>query len=53
MNQSLRPCQIDPLRMDGTHPTKHADELAGHGGFDATHVAVLRSDLNTDRKSVV
>jgi hypothetical protein len=38
---------VDPMRMDGTSPTKNVDELAGHGGFDETHVAVLRSDLAT------
>ena len=38
---------IDPMRMDGTEPQKGVDELEGHGGFDATHVAVLRSDLAT------
>lgn len=43
---------IDPMRMDGTHPKANVDELAGHGGFDATHVAVVRSDLATDRPFV-
>jgi hypothetical protein len=38
---------IDPMRMDGTEPQKGVDELEGHGGFDATHVAVLKSDLAT------
>ena len=38
---------IDPMRMDGTEPKKNVDELEGHGGFDATHVAVLKSDLAT------
>lgn len=40
---------IDPMRMDGTEPKKNADELEGHGGFDATHVAVLKSDLATSK----
>ena len=40
---------IDPMRMDGTEPKQGVDELEGHGGFDATHVAVLKSDLATDR----
>ena len=38
---------IDPMRMDGTEPQMSVDELEGHGGFDATHIAVLRSDLDT------
>jgi hypothetical protein len=37
------------MRMDGTKPVGTIDSLAGHGGFDATHVAVLRSDLATDK----
>jgi transglutaminase superfamily protein len=40
---------IDPMRMDGTEPKQGVDELEGHGGFDATHVAVLKSDLATER----
>ncbi|HEU4395288.1 MAG TPA: transglutaminase domain-containing protein [Planctomycetota bacterium] len=40
---------LDPMRMDGTRPEKGVDELEGHGGFDATHVAVLVSDLSTAR----
>ena len=40
---------IDPMRMDGTEPKEGVDELEGHGGFDATHVAVLKSDLATDK----
>ena len=40
---------LDPMRMDGTQPQKNADELEGHGGFDATHIAVLVSDLDTRR----
>jgi hypothetical protein len=40
---------VDPMRMDGTKPVGTIDSLAGHGGFDATHVAVLRSDLATDK----
>jgi hypothetical protein len=40
---------LDPMRMDGTLPQKNADELEGHGGFDATHIAVLVSDLDTKR----
>ena len=40
---------IDPMRMDGTRPEKGVDELEGHGGFDATHVAVLVSDFSTER----
>jgi hypothetical protein len=38
---------IDPMRMDGTEPRTSVDDLEGHGGFDATHIAVLRSDLDT------
>jgi transglutaminase-like putative cysteine protease len=38
---------VDPTRMDAaTSPSKVSD-LVGHGGFDATHVAVLRSDVAT------
>jgi len=40
---------LDPMRMDGTRPRKGVDELEGHGGFDATHVALLVSDLATER----
>jgi hypothetical protein len=40
---------LDPLRMDGTRPVKGVDDLEGHGGFDATHIAVIVSDLATDR----
>jgi transglutaminase-like putative cysteine protease len=40
---------IDPMRMDGTQPQQGVDELEGHGGFDATHVAVVKSDLATER----
>jgi hypothetical protein len=40
---------LDPMRMDGTEPEENVDELEGHGGFDATHVAVLRSDAATDK----
>ena len=40
---------LDPMRMDGHVPQKNADELEGHGGFDGTHIALLVSDLATDR----
>jgi len=40
---------VDPMRMDGTQPKKRMSELRGHGGFGATHVAVLRSAADTDR----
>ena len=40
---------LDPMRMDGTRPVKGVDELEGHGGFDGTHIAVLVSDLATER----
>lgn len=38
---------VDPMRMDGTEPKQRMNELAGHGGFGATHVAVLRSAGDT------
>jgi hypothetical protein len=40
---------VDPMRMDGTQPKRLVSELAGHGGFGATHVAVLRSAGDTRR----
>ena len=38
---------IDPSRAHDVSIQKHIDDLVGHGGFDATHIALLRSDLST------
>jgi hypothetical protein len=38
---------IDPLRARDSSGAVTVDDLAGLGGFDATHVAVLKSDLAT------
>jgi Transglutaminase-like superfamily len=38
---------IDPIRVRDAPGAVTVDDLAGFGGFDATHVAVLKSDLAT------
>ena len=40
---------VDPMRMDGTEPKERVPELVGHGGFGATHVAVLRSAADSEQ----
>lgn len=40
---------IDAVRMQDVPSAKTVDDLADHGGFDATHVAVLRSEPATER----
>lgn len=40
---------IDPMRAGDDSAAKTVDDLAGLGGFDATHIAVLRSDLATEK----